>query len=243
MVNIDKLNKTIDDLDIKAKEIETIVQKQKEFEKLTIEVGDIKEKINIESKTIVENSSALNKMIKDSKKTVEDIDKIIDSKFIELSGKLEGNNNKVAEILKNNQKISEDKVENQNKKISKMSILVEKVEDNVKVLDSNILKKLNDITAENYKAINEFQNALESKIGLLKSDISLEIRNLENRQEISLDSKIEKINNEINIVKDSVIKFQEESKVIFEKTMKKNQIMLVVITVLIVVAIIVGIVK
>lgn len=68
MVNIEKLNETIEGLEIKSKEIETLVEKQNKLHFLAAEIDGIKNSLYLEKDEIKKNSVKINNLIEDSKK-------------------------------------------------------------------------------------------------------------------------------------------------------------------------------
>lgn len=230
MVNIDKLNNTINELEFRSKEIENIVEKQKNFEILAKEIEYLKGNINKESKLVTEITKELNKLISDSKKKVVETEKIIDERFTDVEGVLKDNGKEVTTSL---YKFKETIVDESKKYLNNAFILEEEIKKTVNKIDKlndDVIKKLNEVIMENNKAINKYHNILDTQIGLLKSDIQLQFRSIDE----SLNRQIKEGNNKvIDIVNELQEKLDKmnEARVKSDKTNKIIIIMILILTI------------
>lgn len=232
MVNVDVLNKTIENLDVKSKEIENIVEKQKKFEILAKEIEIIKSEINKDKNNMLITAKKIDDIINKSKNTALEVENIINNKLIEISSKVSGYNDNITKLTINAQTIDED----------------------VKSINIEVVKKLNEMVGENYKLINEFHSALDAKLGLMKSEIALDLRKIQEKIESDLKKNNEKIDNVKETlekeIKASTIKIEENIKIAKEtnkeemmKLFKKEQVLIIAVIAIGVVNIIVSFVK
>lgn len=158
MVNIDKLNSSINKLDIKSKEIENIIEKQQKISVLADEINELKNNIMKSSEEVVLSLKQIDKLLDKSENTAINIEKIVNEKI-----------NNILSII-----------DKYNVNINKLSTIIDKVEENSKEFNTDTLKKLNDIKNENYRLSGEIQNIIETKNSLLKSEIELAMKDLSN---------------------------------------------------------------
>lgn len=177
MGNLDRLNETIEKLEVQSKDIERVIEKQQTLNEL-INKSDI----------------AIEKI----KNTTEMIQECIDV------------------------------IDKYNINVTKLTESIETVDDDVREVNIEVVKRLNEVIAENHKLINSFNNALEAKIGLLKSDLLVESRKTQ--------EQIIEYNNK-------VITKLEESNVRNDLNVKKQQVFNIVIVVLIAISIICNLIK
>ena len=180
MVNVDKINSTIEQLELQSKEIISVVEKQKELERLSKDIGELKRIIDSDTKDIAEITDNIEKLFNMSETITKGIEDLIDDEFSKVQDSLSGYNLNI-------------------KNLSKVS---EGIQQEINLTNGSIVKNLSEIKVENYKMINEFQGILETKLGLLKSDTSYEIRNCE-----------EKINNKMNSTLSQIVNTIENSNV------------------------------
>lgn len=86
----------------------------------------------------------------------------------------------------------------------------EKITKDIKILEDEILKDVQALSSENNKLYSEFQQSLNSKLELFKSDMQLEIRGTASRLQNSIDTNITKI-------KEQVKSDLDENKVVLDK--------------------------
>ena len=206
MVNIDKLNATIENLDIKAKEIEGIVNIQKKIEKIVNKVEEINVRLNTEKSNINEITKEVDKINKKSKEVIHSVENLLGEKFQDYDNIIKNNNNKILNLEKEIKIIASDFNETKNT-VSNLIDNFTEVENNIKDLNKCLIKEVSEIKLENYKIINEFQGILESKVALLKSDLVLEARNNNeslNLELNSLDSKLKNLEGKLSIAEDKL---------------------------------------
>jgi len=225
MVNIENLNKTIENLDIQSKEIENIVEKQKRFEILAKEIEKLKLEINKDKNNMLITAKKIEEIVNKSKNTALDVENIIDNKLIEISSKVASYNDNITKLTKNAETIDED----------------------VKSINIEVIKKLNEIVGENYKLINEFHSALDAKLGLMKSEIALDLIKIQEKIESSSKKNNDQIDNVKEIlekeIKSETIKIEESINISKESNKEEMMKMFNKQQILIIGAIVIGVIN
>ncbi len=254
MVNIDKLNATIESLDIKSKEIDSLLDMQKKFKHISKEIESINSKIKLEKENITEMEEQNKKAFLQSQKVIDDVEIVVNNKFSSFNDILKNNNNVVMNLedeikhimsefeaikdiiagkLENIEIENTNTIVNINKELNMLVNNVTNIEGNIKQLNGDILKQLSEIKIENYKMINEMQGAFDTKIGILKSDMVFEIRKLEERMNNIISSQNSKITNEFKEQQKYIINVvSEETSNKLANLEKKNVIFMIVIIIL-----------
>lgn len=254
MVNIEKLNETIEGLEIKSKDIETLIEKQNKLQVLVKEIDDLKDVLALEKDEIKKNSLKINKLIEDSKRNIVDMDSTIEKNINKVGSKLQSNVDSNKNMLEKSINTFKENIKSYEKNIGELKRIINSFEGNIENLNSDVIKNLNNITAENYKFLKELQNVLKTENNLISSSLSLEIKNFQREQEVMIENEIDKISNKIennnkaiNTCSEKIEKSLNNMKVEviskFDDKFKKQQIINYVILVLLVVSIIINFIK
>lgn len=199
MVNIEKLNSTINDLELKSKEIDSLVDKQKKLDILAKEIDELRNTINNDKLKISEIVKETNKLISTSKDRVIETDRIIENRFSNIKDILNSNN----QLLNN---------------------YLDKIND----LNDNVVKKLNEIIIANNKAINDYHNVLNTQINILKSEVQLQFRTIDDSLNVKINNENQKIISIIDKLENKIIEFNNRSL----KSDKSTKILLIITAIL-----------
>ena len=191
MVDVKKLNSTIESLEDEVENIRKISRIVSDLEKLNNDVltnnessKDAISKIELIKEDLSTTISTYESFIEDAKRALEEINGTIDSR--------------VSEIQKENLDF--------NKQLA----------DSYKEMENDLLTQLQNIRNENKKLYLEFDEILSSKLDRNKSDIQVEIRNNSNEVitdiEIKMDSKILELENKIREYSDELNKKAESQR-------------------------------
>lgn len=191
MVDVKKLNSTIESLEDEVENIRKISRIVSDLEKLNNDVltnnessKDAISKIELIKEDLSTTISTYESFIEDAKRALEEINGTIDSR--------------VSEIQKENLDF--------NKQLA----------DSYKEMENDLLTQLQNIRNENKKLYLEFDEILSSKLDRNKSDIQVEIRNNSNEVitdiEIKMDSKILELENKIKEYSDELNKKAESQR-------------------------------
>lgn len=191
MVDVKKLNSTIESLEDEVENIRKISRIVSDLEKLNNDVltnnessKDAISKIELIKEDLSTTISTYESFIEDAKRALEEINGTIDSR--------------VSEIQKENLDF--------NKQLA----------DSYKEMENDLLTQLQNIKNENKKLYLEFDEILSSKLDRNKSDIQVEIRNNSNEVitdiEIKMDSKILELENKIKEYSDELNKKAESQR-------------------------------
>lgn len=224
MVNVTKLNKTIDELDIKSKEIDKIVKKQNDFHETAMKLKEINNNILIEREKVEKLLVEIEEIFNISKGFSVEIDKKFRENFSEMQ-------NSLKEYYKDIVKLNEN---------------VSNIENNISKFNSDTLKKLNEIISENYKMINEFISILETKNNILKTDLLSELRQNIEKLNQQLNSNhnetIDTITNNNKLIVEEILRDKTELNSKYDQLLlnyttsnKKNNIFQVLIIILMII--------
>ncbi len=191
MVDVKKLNSTIESLEDEVENIRKISRIVSDLEKLNNDVltnnessKDAISKIELIKEDLSTTISTYESFIEDAKRALEEINGTIDSR--------------VSEIQKENLDF--------NKQLA----------DSYKEMENDLLTQLQNIKNENKKLYLEFDEILSSKLDRNKSDIQVEIRNNSNEVitdiEIKMNSKILELENKIKEYSDELNKKAESQR-------------------------------
>lgn len=108
----------------------------------------------------------------------------------------------------------------------------EKITKDVKKLEDEILKNVQALSSENNKLYSDFQQFLNSKLELFKSDVQLEIRGTVSRLQSSMENDLKKIEEQAksdsNENKLALDKMQNSFMSSFELQSKKNKVNMII---------------
>lgn len=108
----------------------------------------------------------------------------------------------------------------------------EKITKDVKKLEDEILKNVQALSNENNKLYSDFQQFLNSKLELFKSDVQLEIRGTVSRLQSSMEKDLKKIEDQaksdLNENKLALDKIQDSFTSSFEMQSKKNKVNMII---------------
>ncbi len=221
MVDVEKLNKTINKLDEETKKIDSVLEMQSKFDATTKQLENIhamikQEKLDVD---VIKNESQ--RVLDASSTVVDTVTTKVDDKFEELK-----------------------------KQVEQLIANFSNVEDTLKGIEGEVAKQLTETRAENYKMINEFQQVLDAKNNLLKSDLQLEVRDIRGNIDESLKGQKETIQQatnkqelEFKTQEENLKKLQNDMEAKFNEAEKKNRICLVIIAVLIVGNIVLSVIR
>lgn len=118
----------------------------------------------------------------------------------------------------------------------------DKITKDVKNLEDEVLKNVQALSSENNKLYSEFQQFLNSKLELFKSDVQLEIRGTANRLQNSMENDLKKIEEQVKTdsyeKRLALDKIQNTIMSSFEIQSKKNKINMVIMVGVFIVSII-----
>ncbi|MCB2361087.1 hypothetical protein [Clostridium estertheticum] len=118
------------------------------------------------------------------------------NQLIEISGEVAATSNSqknIYEIIEGTSKQLTDLKEENVQLITKLNNSNEKITNDVKKLEDEILKNVQALSSENNKLYSDFQQFLNSKLDLFKSDVQLEIRATSSRLENYMEKDFKKI--------------------------------------------------
>ncbi|MBX4268505.1 hypothetical protein [Clostridium estertheticum] len=118
------------------------------------------------------------------------------NQLIEISGEVAATSNSqknIYEIIEGTSKQLTDIKEENVQLIKKLNNSNEKITNDVKKLEDEILKNVQALSSENNKLYSDFQQFLNSKLDLFKSDVQLEIRETSSRLENYMEKDFKKI--------------------------------------------------
>lgn len=219
MVNLEKLNSTINDLEIRSKEIQSLVDKQKMFEILAKEIETLRNDVISDRKIVSDITKELNTLIFDSQNKLIESENIIDKRFSVIKEVLNDNTNLVNTSLGD---LKTNIVQESAKYINNISLLEKEFNkslDKINELNDIVIKKLNEVMVENNKAINNYHNIINTQVNLLKSDIQLQFRFIDESLNAKINSENKKIINIIEILESKVIEFNTK-RIKSEKSIK-----------------------
>lgn len=286
MVNIEKLNSSIEKLDIQSKEIDGIIQKQKKLDDLVMDIENLKIDIKRNFQSSLSISKEIDDLMNKSEGTALSVEGIINKKLIEIADTIEGYNSSIVGLsegvneinanLTNEVKefrvsfISEvsknrDNLINELKEFSsnftnklnesnlnlvhevkelKVNLTKEVNESNENARNSNTstLKTLNEFINENYKTVNELQNVLDVKNGLLKSELLLEFANV-NKSISNLEKEIKEVKETEKELEKKIITSNDTVKNEVNSKFKMQQILSVITIILVAINIFINFVK